>query len=41
MGRVGLGRVGSDDGNSDNRANSAQFQVKLLTGAELGNYQKV
>jgi hypothetical protein len=23
-------------GNSDNRANSAQFQVKLPTGAELG-----
>jgi hypothetical protein len=30
---VGSGRVG----NSDNRANSAQFQVKLPTGAELGN----
>ena len=24
-------------GNSNNRANSAQFQVKLPTGAELGN----
>ena len=36
---VGSGRVGSGlvDGNSDNRANSAQFQVKLPTGAELGN----
>ena len=33
-GRVGSAR--SDDGNSDNRANSAQFQVKLPTGAELG-----
>ena len=33
-GWVGLGQV---DGNSDNRANSAQFQVKLPTGAELGN----
>ena len=33
-GRVGSGRVG---GNSDNKANSAQFQVKLPTGAELGN----
>ena len=38
-GWVGLGRVGSGrvDGNSDNRANSAQFQVKLPTGDELGN----
>ena len=25
------------DRNSDNRANSAQFQLKLPTGAELGN----
>ena len=33
-GRVGPGRVGDY---SDNRANSAQFQVKLPTGAELGN----
>ena len=32
-GQVGLDRV---DGNSDKRANSAQFQVKLPTGAELG-----
>ena len=32
-GQVGSGRV---DGNSDNRANSAQFHVKLATGAELG-----
>ena len=30
------GRVGSDDGNTDNGANSAQFQVNLPTGAELG-----
>jgi hypothetical protein len=39
---VGSGRVGSDDddGNSDNRANSAQFQVKLPTGAELGKRKK-
>ena len=29
-------RVRLDDGNSDNRANSAQFQLKLPTGAELG-----
>ena len=29
---VGLGRV---DGNSDNRANSAQFQLKLPAGADL------
>jgi hypothetical protein len=35
------GRVGSDDdGNSDNRANSAQFQVKLPNGAELGKREK-
>ena len=33
-GRVGSGQVG--DENRDNRANSAQFQVKLPTGAELG-----
>ena len=25
-------------GNTDNRANSAQFQLKLPTGAKLGNY---
>ena len=25
-------------GNSDNKANSVQFQVKLPTGTELGNY---
>ena len=35
-GRVGSGQV---DGNSDNRANSAKFQVKLPSGAELGNIQ--
>jgi hypothetical protein len=33
---VGSGQVGSDEGNSDNRANSAQFQVKFSTGAKLG-----
>jgi hypothetical protein len=27
----------ADDGNSDNRANSAQLQVKLQTRAQLGN----
>ena len=32
-GQVRSGRV---DGNSDNRANSAQLQLKLPTGAELG-----
>ena len=31
------GRLGSDDGNSDNRANSAQVQMNLPTRAELGN----
>ena len=36
-GQVGLGQVRLDDGKSDNRANSAQFQVKLPTVAELGN----
>jgi hypothetical protein len=36
-GRVGLGRVGDY---SDNRANSAQFQMKLPTGAELGKMKK-
>jgi hypothetical protein len=38
---AGLGRVGSAllDGNSDNRATSAQFQLNLQTGAELGNYK--
>ena len=42
QGQVGSGWVGLDDGNTDNKANSAQFQVKLPTGAELGNrYQKV
>ena len=37
-GRVRSGQVGSGqvDGNSDNKANSAQFQAKLPTGAELG-----
>ena len=34
-GRVGSGWVGSDDGNSDNRANSVQLQ--LQAGTELGN----
>ena len=33
-GRVRSGRV---DGNSDNRANSAEFQLKLPTQSELGN----
>ena len=28
------------DGKSDNRANSAQFQLKLPTGAELGKNKK-
>ena len=32
-GQVGSGQV---DGNSDNKATSAQFQLKLPTGAELG-----
>jgi hypothetical protein len=36
-GRVGSGQVRSDDVDSDNRANSAQFQAKLPDGAELGN----
>ena len=31
------GRVGSDDVDSDNRANSAKFQLKFPTTAELGN----
>ena len=35
-GQVRSGQVGADDGNADNKANSAQFQVKLPTGAELG-----
>ena len=34
-GQVGSGQV---DGNSDNKATSAQFQLKLPIGAELGNY---
>ena len=35
---AGSARVGSAllNGNSNNRANSAQFQVKLPSGAELG-----
>ena len=36
-GLVGPGRVG----NSDSRANSAQFQVKFPTGAEPGNTKMV
>ena len=35
---VGSGWV---DGNSDNRANSAKFQLKLPTGAELGKIENV
>jgi hypothetical protein len=35
--RVRSGRVRSDDGNTDNRANSAQVQLNLPTRAELGN----
>ena len=30
-----------DDGNSDNRANSAQPQLKLKIGAELGKIKNV
>jgi hypothetical protein len=37
----GGGGAGYVGGNSDNRANSAQFQVKLTTGAELGNKAKL
>ena len=29
LGRVGLGWVGSDNGNSDNRANSVQLELEL------------
>jgi hypothetical protein len=32
-----VGRPARQVGNSDNRANSAQFQLTLPTGAELGN----
>ena len=41
--QVGSGRVGSGrvDGNSDNGANSAQFQMKLPTGAELGKNNRI
>ena len=38
--RVGSGRLGSarsDDGNSDNRANSVQLPIDLQAGTELGN----
>ena len=38
--RVGSGRLGSNDGNSDNRANSAQLQMNLPTRAELGKSTK-
>ena len=36
-GRVGSGRIGSGrvDGNSDNRANSAQFKLKMLPKATI------
>ena len=33
---AGSGQVDDDNGNSDNRATSAQFQLKLPTGDELG-----
>ena len=36
---VGRRAAAADDGNTDNKANSAQFQLKLPTGAELGNYK--
>ena len=36
-GRVRSGQVRSDNGNSDNRANSVQVQINLPTRAELGN----